>query len=1112
MVIQPWMAMMIGVIVIIAVFRIYEYFSDGGWKRRHKRKDSIGDPLLLLKQMMNTKPKRFFDIFPDELKELAKRRVNVLKEKDPFKISTLFPAYSYLSTHRSRINSSKTPPLNKRHSKNVLFHTPQALQSSNHILNSNNLNNIHSGSTGSTSQSNSQNSTFKHMSESPFSIGGVGTEKMSAVPGSTDCTDLVDTIRKSNSFLHDKDDNPSPLNLSPVVSEGTPLHPGGRGGRISESSSMSFEQPTIETLLDDINSDTYSTSNQSVTTTNTTLFNTEFPETFINPIITLPSETIDEMDNENLNSSTSSTSSKELLKKPSNIKVVPSVDFNLVGLALSGGGIRSATFNLGLLQALSKHKFFKKIDYLSTVSGGGFIGSCLVSLLSEGTYTTDWHNFPFHYGRGLKEGAPLTHLRNSANYLANGIFEFLLFPVLVLRGIVLNLVSIFPFVWLLLLFERYVPLFGDGYFLTVRIGWNLLIHIILFPMISRPKFTMPLLAGFVFIYYSEISKILSRIGNVEIGISMALHLYLNHPMLFKKEGGKVWYDRSFGWLFIVLIVTSFTESLPMIENIYIHYFGGINDTSFRVYPLISLIALILADSLAFTLLTNPKLSPLKRLVFHVIVSIIGPLLLILTYLELSVWLDVGSSFFGIGNGLCFSISLLSLFTLDINETSMHKYYRDRLSKAYMFSIKNGRFRSYGGEKVSRLNRRSVGPYLLINTALNSVTNSEGVDSPNSRGTDFFIFSQHFCGSESSGYRSTEQMERLDRRLDLATAVSISGAAVGTKMGTSTIPTLVMSLGILNIRLGYWLPNPLGIFLSHPYLGRLFYGGFACYHLVKEFGWTAMTSRDWCINLSDGGHIENLGAYELIKRKCKYIIVSDAEADPDMTFPSMAQLMRLVRIDFGINIQINLDDIRRSANGYSKKHWTVGKIIYQKKSSYSNSTSAHHHNINSNNNNNNINSSQQAFNPSLSSSASTEPNSAPPNGEVGYLLYIKSCLTGDEDEIIKEYQSQHPSFPHESTTDQFFTEAQFESYRSLGYHIGGSNLFGPKHNRLFDGENVESFFERIYQQCTGDLPSGWQEKMDDRGSKYFVQEDMKKKTWFDPRLRSKTPPAGTNTPI
>ena len=61
----------------------------------------------------------------------------------------------------------------------------------------------------------------------------------------------------------------------------------------------------------------------------------------------------------------------------------PSTKLALVGLSLSGGGIRSATFSLGVIQALAKHGLLKTVDYLSTVSGGGFIGSCLSSLLND---------------------------------------------------------------------------------------------------------------------------------------------------------------------------------------------------------------------------------------------------------------------------------------------------------------------------------------------------------------------------------------------------------------------------------------------------------------------------------------------------------------------------------------------------------------------------------------------------------------------------------------------------------------------------------------------------------------------------------------------------------
>ena len=81
----------------------------------------------------------------------------------------------------------------------------------------------------------------------------------------------------------------------------------------------------------------------------------------------------------------------------------PSTKLGLVGLALSGGGIRSATFHLGVIQALAKHGLLKTVDYLSTVSGGGYIGSCLSSLLNDQEVGPDQERFPLQYKMGTKE-------------------------------------------------------------------------------------------------------------------------------------------------------------------------------------------------------------------------------------------------------------------------------------------------------------------------------------------------------------------------------------------------------------------------------------------------------------------------------------------------------------------------------------------------------------------------------------------------------------------------------------------------------------------------------------------------------------------------------------
>ena len=173
-------------------------------------------------------------------------------------------------------------------------------------------------------------------------------------------------------------------------------------------------------------------------------------------------------------------------------------------------------------------------------------------------------------------------------------------------------------------------------------------------------------------------------------------------------------------------------------------------------------------------------------------------------------------------------------------------------------------------------------------------------------------------------------------------------------------------------------------------------------LLKEaLGSVNETSR-W-VNVSDGGHIENLAAIELLRRRCKYIIIGDGEADQGHTFNGLATLIRTARIDLGIQIKINVDPLRLGADDICEAHWAMGRIVY------------------------------------------------PQEKEHGYLLYLKSSIIGQEDELIRQYRRVNPSFPHESTADQFFAEGQFEAYRSLGQQIGEQILKdGKEHLERVNG--------------------------------------------------------------
>ena len=157
-----------------------------------------------------------------------------------------------------------------------------------------------------------------------------------------------------------------------------------------------------------------------------------------------------------------------------------------------------------------------------------------------------------------------------------------------------------------------------------------------------------------------------------------------------------------------------------------------------------------------------------------------------------------------------------------------------------------------------------------------------------------------------------------------------------------------------------------------------------------------------VNVSDGGHIENLGAIELLRRRCKLVIAGEGEADPIGTFPGLSTMMRLASIDLGIEIEF--------------PEGSLSKLIYPKKADRPEGETDVQ---------------RVALQRHFSVAIIHYPQTDNFDAETGYMLYIRSSIRGNEHQVIKGYQSKHPAFPHESTGDQMFNEGQFEAYRRLG---------------------------------------------------------------------------------
>jgi hypothetical protein len=343
--------------------------------------------------------------------------------------------------------------------------------------------------------------------------------------------------------------------------------------------------------------------------------------------------------------------------------------------------------------------------------------------------------------------------------------------------------------------------------------------------------------------------------------------------------------------------------------------------------------------------------------------------------------------------------LCSLF-LEPNNNSPHRLYRDRLARAFCEPLTMQDSASQPAAKISDLDGN--GPYNLINTTLNIQADEE----VNQRGRngEFFLFSPAFIGSPATKFAPTKLVEKeLLPDLDLATAVAISGAAASSNMGSASIKPLRFTLAFFNVRLGYWFPNVSLL------LGKTLKPAFT-YFLDEITG--ALKSDQSMLYLTDGGHIENLGVYELLRRRCKLIFVVDGEADPEMNFGALVKLERYARIDFGTRIELKWSEIKRQSTEAQKgageakagPHCAIGKIIYE-------------------------------------------------NGDPGVLVYIKSSVSGDENDYVRDYNRRYRSFPHETTADQFFSEEQFEVYRALGFHAAYGMLEGEHDVQVLDEEDV-----------------------------------------------------------
>jgi predicted acylesterase/phospholipase RssA len=633
----------------------------------------------------------------------------------------------------------------------------------------------------------------------------------------------------------------------------------------------------------------------------------------------------------------------------------------LAGLALSGGGVRSATFNIGVLQRLEELKLLARFDFLSTVSGGGYAGCALAAYR---TAAGSENAFPFkpadptNGAAHRRERIELRHLRRFSSYLvARGWIDAVVAALNAIGGILANVLIVLP--WLLVL----------GMLAFAQAKWQSNASWL---AVAAVSLAVALIAAFVYALTRARASTApkgwvarERQGRLFAGIALVAVLLA-------------------AWMVHVTIVRQLGD-------------GGGRTTATLLTSVTGLIAAVSGMRLRVAL-PKPR-GPVLVALLIVVAALLAWSALAL----IGIWIDRIAATHGIGamlQSVVFAIVALTIaaWWLPVNCGSLHGFYRDRLSKAYLFKPPHDNrppIEDFDDCQLSKLDH--TGPYLLVNACLN-VSDAPRRDEalgddyprPGRRGA-FFLFSKHAVGNNTLGYIAAERFER-DNRLhgSLATAMAISGAAFGPNRGYGTRPGTVFLLTLLNARTGAWMRFPAPTQVSS--FWRRLLGGYAYLTLFRE-AVSRFDSRTGELMLTDGGHVDNLGIYRLLEQKCSLIVASDAEADPDYAFEGLAAAVRLAKIDLGITVDI--DPAHLAAIAAGKRHFAVGRIVYG-------------------------------------------------NGRTGTLIYMKSSLSDEalRDVSLLHYHRSIKAFPHESTTDQFFTEQQFEAYRSLGQFVCGRTFEGP----------------------------------------------------------------------
>ena len=782
-----------------------------------------------------------------------------------------------------------------------------------------------------------------------------------------------------------------------------------------------------------------------------------------------------------------------------------------VGLALSGGGIRSATFSLGVLRGLASNRLLPRVDYLSTVSGGGYAGGMLGRLI--GSIGLERAQAALERSDSLV----LWWLRRNGRYLTPaGSRDLGMAVVTYLRawlavqvefaffGLLAGVLIILPH-----LLQNELGWFNPEFWKSWPSAWWLmaaLLWILAVPgtmiayWVARdaadPHDNKP--AGRAGPTWRDALMLLAMVaalawlvdagawrwGNPQFpvaGLPLGLISLGTLAAAILRYASVLWRLRPSLANARASVATErnrLTLSLRRWSVAALILFGlGLLDfASWALLDLLSrggganwLIGGIGIGSVALAIL-RALAEPIQKLESKATASrfdwrsralnLFGHVLalfLILLWATLVQWLVFDNSSVP---GWVASEPVRALVLVGVavawlgftathaetaNASSLHSFYRARVTRAYLSVGNAKRFSAkradgsttpldpdasssesaldavssvtevLGGDDMPISDYRPEqrgGPIHLINSCLNQThDDNSGLYNADRKGCMLTMSARGF----EWGAHAFHPISAADDYGSLGRWVAISGAAAAPGAGAYTSPGWAMTLFFLGVRLGYWLRNPLPTdpqrkatfeqrlrilrsrLLAKPQLlaneARARFGGI---------------SQPWWY-LSDGGHFENTAVYPLLRRRLDFIILADCGADAAFELGDLDNLVRKARIDFGADIEFYIGEEAEKEFGVDNSTLSIlspEDLI--------------------------TNTSARGILLGRIRYADQGPERP---AKTGTLVVVKPNLHKALDADLLGYALRNPDFPQQGTGDQFFDEAQWESYQRLGFDFG-----------------------------------------------------------------------------